>query len=153
MSSIPILSAEAVRRALSVRDLTDPAAGPHAMQRLVNAALHALQQAWGCEVRVHRGSPIVSIADNYDHLHYPPEGAARDARYTRYVCDTALLRTQTSAMIPGLLRRLAAAPAADVLLACPGATASTGCTRANRTSWISGACGAARPSRRPICTG
>jgi phenylalanyl-tRNA synthetase alpha chain len=120
MSSIPILSAEAVRRALSVRDLTDPAAGPHAMQLLVDAALQALQRAWGCEVRVHRGSPIVSIADNYDHLHYPPEGAARDARYTRYVCDTALLRTQTSAMIPGLLRQLAAAPADDVLLACPG---------------------------------
>ncbi|HEY9108764.1 MAG TPA: hypothetical protein VIN58_18955, partial [Roseateles sp.] len=120
MSSLPVLSAEAVRRALSIRDLTDPAAGPHAMQQLLDAALQALRQAWGCEVRVHRGSPIVSIADNYDRLHYPPEGAARDARYTRYVCDTALLRTQTSALVPGLLRRLAAAPADDVLLACPG---------------------------------
>jgi phenylalanyl-tRNA synthetase alpha chain len=95
--SVSILSADEVRRALSVRDLTDPTAGPHAMQRLVEAALEALRHAWGCEVRVHRQSPIVSIVDNYDHLHYPPEGAARDARYTRYVCDTALLRTQTSA--------------------------------------------------------
>jgi phenylalanyl-tRNA synthetase alpha chain len=118
--SVTILSADEVRRALSVRDLTDPASGPHAMQRLVEAALEALRHAWGCEVRVHRQSPIVSIVDNYDHLHYPPEGAARDARYTRYVCDTALLRTQTSAMIPGLLRRLAEAPPEDVLLACPG---------------------------------
>jgi phenylalanyl-tRNA synthetase alpha chain len=118
--SVSILSAEDVRRALSVRDLTDPAAGPHAMQHLIDAALEALRRAWGCEVRVHRQSPIVSITDNYDHLHYPPDGAARDARYTRYVCDTALLRTQTSAMIPGLLRRLAAAPPEDVLLACPG---------------------------------
>lgn len=118
--SVAILSAEEVRRALSVRDLTDPAAGPHAMQRLIESALEALRHAWGCEVRVHRQSPIVSIVDNYDHLHYPPQGAARDARYTRYVCDTALLRTQTSAMIPGLLRRLAEAPPEDVLLACPG---------------------------------
>jgi phenylalanyl-tRNA synthetase alpha chain len=117
---VSILSAEEVRRALSVRDLTDPAAGPHAMQRLIEGALEALRHAWGCEVRVHRQSPIVSIVDNYDHLHYPPDGAARDARYTRYVCDTALLRTQTSAMIPGLLRRLAGAPPEDVLLACPG---------------------------------
>jgi phenylalanyl-tRNA synthetase alpha chain len=118
--SVSILSAAEVRRALSVRDLTDPTSGPHAMQRLVEAALEALRHAWGCEVRVHRHSPIVSIVDNYDHLHYPPDGAARDARYTRYVCDTALLRTQTSAMIPGLLRRLAEAPPEDVLLACPG---------------------------------
>jgi phenylalanyl-tRNA synthetase alpha chain len=118
--SVSLLSAEEVRRALSVRDLTDPAHGPHALQQLLTAALDALRGAWGCQVRVHRQSPIVSIADNYDHLHYPPEGAARDARYTRYVCDTALLRTQTSAMIPGLLRRLAPAPVEDVLLACPG---------------------------------
>lgn len=118
--SVSILSAEELRRALSVRDLTDPVSGPHALQQLIEAALEALRQAWGCAVRVHRQSPIVSIADNYDHLHYPPEGAARDARYTRYVCDTALLRTQTSAMIPGLLRRLAEAPPEDVLLACPG---------------------------------
>lgn len=118
--SVSILSAEELRRALSVRDLTDPTSGPHALQQLVEAALEALRQAWGCAVRVHRQSPIVSIADNYDHLHYPPEGAARDARYTRYVCDAALLRTQTSAMIPGLLRRLAEAPPEDVLLACPG---------------------------------
>lgn len=118
--SVSILSAEVLRRTLSVRDLTDPTSGPHALQQLVEAALEALRQAWGCAVRVHRQSPIVSIADNYDRLHYPPDGAARDARYTRYVCDTALLRTQTSAMIPGLLRRLAEAPPEDVLLACPG---------------------------------
>ena len=118
--SVSILSAEELRRALSVRDLTDPAAGPHAMQQLIASALDALRATWGCEVRIHRQSPVVSIADNYDRLHYPPGGAARDARYSRYVCDTALLRSQTSAMIPGLLRRLAATPPADVLLACPG---------------------------------
>ncbi|WP_164016862.1 hypothetical protein [Pyxidicoccus trucidator] len=119
-ASTSILSAEELRRALSVRDLTDSAAGPHAMQQLVSAALESLRSTWGCEVRLHRQSPVVSIADNYDRLHYPPGGAARDARYSRYVCDTALLRSQTSAMIPGLLRRLSAAPPEDALLACPG---------------------------------
>jgi len=115
-----ICSADAVRRALSIRDLTDPSKGPHAMQLVVGACCHALSSAWGCEARVRRATPIVSIADNYDALRYPRDGAARDARYTRYVCDTALLRTQTSAMIPPLLRELAGAPVADVLLACPG---------------------------------
>ncbi|WP_223645144.1 hypothetical protein [Corallococcus sp. EGB] len=118
--SVSILSAEELRRALSVRDLTDPATGPHAMQQLVSAALEALGKQWGSEVRIHRQSPVVSIADNYDRLHYPPGGAARDARYSRYVCDTALLRSQTSAMIPGLLRGLSSTPPGDVLLACPG---------------------------------
>jgi phenylalanyl-tRNA synthetase alpha chain len=120
--SVCILSVDDVRRALSIRDLTDPSSGPHAMQRLVEDALAALREAWRCDVRLHRRSPIVSVTDNYDRLRYPPDGAARDARYTRYVCDTALLRTQTSAMIPPLLRQLASAPQPpeDVLLACPG---------------------------------
>jgi phenylalanyl-tRNA synthetase alpha chain len=118
--SRPILDADACRRALSLRDLTDPAAGPHAMQILLDDVTRALGRAWGCPVLVHREDPVVSIEDNYDRLHYPPDGAARDARYSRYVAEGALLRTQTSAMIPPLLRRLAGDPPDDVLLACPG---------------------------------
>jgi len=114
------LSLSLLRSVLALRDLTDPSAGPHALQLLVDDVLARLRAAWGCEVLVHRASPIVSIADNYDRLHYPEGGAARDARYTRYVCDTALLRTQTSAMVPPLLRQIAASAPADLLLACPG---------------------------------
>ena len=40
-------------------------------------------------------------------LLYPADGAARDARYTRYVCEGALLRTQTSALVPPLARERA----------------------------------------------
>jgi phenylalanyl-tRNA synthetase alpha chain len=115
-----ILSADAVRRALSIRDLSDPAQGSHAMQALVDACVARLAEAWRCPARIHRASPIVSIADNYDRLRYSPESVARDARYTRYVCDVAVLRTQTSAMIPPLLRDLAVTGGEDVLLACPG---------------------------------
>ncbi|HEY6460467.1 MAG TPA: hypothetical protein VIY73_09960 [Polyangiaceae bacterium] len=114
------LSAEAVRRALSIRDLSDPAQGPHAVQLVVDACVSRLGGAWGCATRVHRASPIVSVADNYDRLRYPADGPARDARYTRYVCDCAVLRTQTSAMVPALLCAHAAGGLADVLLACPG---------------------------------
>jgi phenylalanyl-tRNA synthetase alpha chain len=114
-ASISVSTAELVR-ALELRDLTDPAAGPHAMQLLLDAICAALP----APVAMHRASPIVSIADNYDRLGYPAEGAAREARYTRYVCDSAVLRTQTSAMIPPLLRELAADPPDDMVLACPG---------------------------------
>jgi phenylalanyl-tRNA synthetase alpha chain len=115
-----ILSADAYRRALSIRDLADPSQGPHAMQLLIDVAVAALQKAWGCPAVVRRAHPVVPVEDNYDRLHYPPDGAARDARYTRYVSEAEVLRTQTSAMIPPLLRSLAEAPSADVLLVAPG---------------------------------
>jgi phenylalanyl-tRNA synthetase alpha chain len=154
--STSMLSAEDVRRALSIRDLTDPAQGQHALQLLVGACVEALARAWGCASRVHRASPIVSVADNYDRLRYPPGGPARDARYTRYVCDVAVLRTQTSAMIPALLRGHATTEDDDVLPlapgSCTGATASTGCTQANRTSWTSGESGVGGSARRTCGT-
>ena len=92
------------------------------MQMLLDDVTGALGRAWGAAVIVHRAHPVVAVEDNYDRLHYPPDGAARDARYTRYVSETTLLRTQTSAVIPPLLRTLAEAPATpeDALLACPG---------------------------------
>src|SRR5688572_32167503 len=107
--STATLDAASVCAALGVRDLTDETQGPHAIQLLIHDALRALRASWGCEIRIERQSPIVSIADNYDALHYPPGGAARDARYTRYVSETVVLRTQTSAMIRPALRRMAAA--------------------------------------------
>ncbi|BDG02104.1 PheS-related mystery ligase SrmL [Anaeromyxobacter oryzae] len=116
----PVLTPGALARALAVRDLSDPAQGPHAIQRVLGAAANALVAAWGCPAIVERASPIVSVADNYDRLGYPAGGAARDARHTRYVSETHLLRSQTSAMIPPLLRRLAADPPRDALLVCPG---------------------------------
>ncbi len=115
-----ILSPDAVEHALALRDLTDPEKGPHAVQLLVDAAIRSLSAAWSAPVIVERAHPVVTVADNYDRLLYPPGGAARDARYTRYLSRDTLLRTQTSAMIPPLLRRLADAPPEDVLLACPG---------------------------------
>lgn len=125
MSPLPprsILSEDALRRALAIRDLSDPAQGLHAVQLVLDAVVGALAGGWGCPVAVERASAVVSVQDNYDRLHYPPDGAARDARHTRYVSATHLLRTQTSAMVPPALRRWARAGAVpdDVLLVCPG---------------------------------
>jgi phenylalanyl-tRNA synthetase alpha chain len=120
--SVRLIDTEACRRALALRDLTDAALGPHAMQLLVQQTLAALERRWACPVVVHRAPPLVSVADNYDALGYPADGAARDARYTRYVTAGTLLRTQTSAMIPEALKILALARYDDVLLACPGLT-------------------------------
>jgi phenylalanyl-tRNA synthetase alpha chain len=69
-----VLSAEEIRSALSIRDLTDAQAGPHAMQLLLRDVVEGLRRAWCCAVLVRRESPIVSVEENYDQLHYPPRG-------------------------------------------------------------------------------
>jgi phenylalanyl-tRNA synthetase alpha chain len=114
LPSLPV--PDALARALAVRDLTDPAQGPHAMQRVLDAAVEALARAWGCEIVLHRASPIVPAADNYERLHDPTPavGGSEPAAH--------VLRTRAAAMIPALLERVAAATPADVLLVCPGVT-------------------------------
>lgn len=106
-------------RDLAVRDLTDPASGPHAVQLVVERAVAA---ATGprTEVRWWPGDRIVTVADNYDNLGYDPADVTRDARYTRYVDADHVLRSHSSALVPAALRALKACPADDVLLVCPG---------------------------------
>lgn len=121
------INMEQLRYALNLRDLSNPEDGHHAMQIIMQDILQALEKAWGCAVKIHRDNPIVTIADNYDRLNYPKDGASRNARYTRYVCDTALLRTQASAMVPDAMQEIAADMPDDILLALPGLTYRRDC--------------------------
>jgi phenylalanyl-tRNA synthetase alpha chain len=114
-----LLSPEQLERDLAVRDLADPAEGPHAIQLVTTAAARALAAHWGSQVRWCRGARIVPVADNYDLLGYDPADVTREARYTRYVSARQMLRSHSSALIPPALRALAAGPAEDVLLVCP----------------------------------
>jgi phenylalanyl-tRNA synthetase alpha chain len=114
-----VLSPEQLGRDLSVRDLTDPAAGPHAIQAVLARAVRALAARWGGQVRWRRGERIVPVADNYDLLGYDPADVTREARYSRYVAPGWMLRSHSTALVPAGLRLLAAEPGADVLLVCP----------------------------------
>jgi phenylalanyl-tRNA synthetase alpha chain len=105
--SVVTISPARLATALALRDLSDPAAGPHAMQLVVASLVDVLRTAWGCPVCVHRAHPVVSVRDNYERLRYPADAVTRDARYTRYVSATSVLRTHTTAMIPPLLDHLA----------------------------------------------
>jgi phenylalanyl-tRNA synthetase alpha chain len=111
-----LMTADQVRAALSVRDLTDPNQGPHAMQLLLAEIEQAVSEWAGLPVRRHRGNPVVPVADNYDRLGYPADAVARDARYSRYLRPDLMLRAHTTAMIPPLLDNLAD----EALLSCPG---------------------------------
>ena len=106
-SSVPHLSPAQLHAALDIRDLSDPAHGPHAIQILIDRAVEALSRAWSCEVRWCRGPKVVPVADNYDRLGYGPDAITREARYTRYVSTRRMLRSHSSAMVPPALRQLA----------------------------------------------
>lgn len=117
------LSLPALVDALSLRDLTDPADGLHALQQLVSSAAGALGEQWDADVRLLRSRPVVAVEDNYDRLGYQRDAVSRDVRYTRYVSDTTMLRSHTSAGVPPALRALASSPVPpddDVLLVLPG---------------------------------
>jgi phenylalanyl-tRNA synthetase alpha chain len=114
------MSAHTLTDDLALRDLTDPYAGPHALQRMTSAILAAVTARWPLGLVLDRGDRTVEIADNYDRLGYTPDARARDARHTRYVSATRMLRSQTSALIPPVLRRLAADGRHEAVIACPG---------------------------------
>jgi phenylalanyl-tRNA synthetase alpha chain len=116
------ISPDHVAAALALRDLTNPAQGPHAAGLLLDAAVDALAGRWGSTVRVLRSSPAVTVEDNYDRLGYPASAVTREARYSRYLGDTVMLRSHTTAGVPPALRALATEPdpPADVLLVLPG---------------------------------
>jgi phenylalanyl-tRNA synthetase alpha chain len=111
-----LMTAEQVRAALSVRDLTDPNQGPHAMQSLLDEIEQAVSAWAGLPARRHRGNPVVPTADNYDRLGYPADAVARDERYSRYLRPDLMLRAHTTAMIPPLLRETGT----EALLSVPG---------------------------------
>lgn len=121
------INMEQLRYALNLRDLSNSKDGHHSMQLVMQDILKALEDAWRCKIKIHRDNPIVSIADNYDRLNYPKDGASRNARYTRYVCETALLRTQASAMVPDAMQDISGDMPDDVLIALPGLTYRRDC--------------------------
>ncbi|MGK3958693.1 hypothetical protein ACLKOZ_21170 [Arthrobacter sp. R4] len=100
------LSLAQLNSALPLRDLSDPAAGPHAMQLLLADVVAALERLWAVPSRTHRLNPLVATADNYDRLGYSPDDVTRNSRYSRHVSPTVMLRSHTSAGIPALLDSL-----------------------------------------------
>ncbi|MGV1816909.1 hypothetical protein ACQZ6Q_31330 [Rhizobium rhizogenes] len=115
-NGISSLSPERLERYLALPDLTNAELGIHAINVALDKIVKTLE-AW-CDLPgdIVRRSPIVSVAENYDLLFYPPDALARSARYSHYVDTKHILRTHTTAAIPGLLRETAR----DRFMVCPG---------------------------------
>lgn len=106
---------------IEVNDLTNSLNGNHSIQLTMNRIIQSLKTSLMTDVQIHRRSQIVNLKDNYDYLSYPENGAARDSKYTKYITDNLILRTQTSSMIPSILKDLNISGIdKDTLIACPG---------------------------------
>lgn len=115
-----LLSAQTLSDTLKLTDLTNLRHERHAMQLIIHDIHTALANQWHCRRQLVRTSPVVPVENNYDRLGYPPDGAAREARYTRYITEEMILRTQTSAAVPDILDGLTIDPPVDLLLILPG---------------------------------
>ena len=114
------MTTDELARALALRDLSDPAAGGHAVQHVLATIEQAVSVVWRIPVHRAAGPRIVLIADNYDRLRYEPDAITRDRRYSRYVGSGRMLRSHTTAAIPRLLDQLADSGPSDVVLSVPG---------------------------------
>lgn len=120
MATAGYLTPDQLHRALTLRDLTDPAQGAHAIQALLSAIVDTLQGTWQNTVRYVRNPPAVAVAENYDRLGYDPADATRARRYTRYLSPTTMLRSHTSAEIPTALEHYVERSGVDELIVVPG---------------------------------
>lgn len=120
MAHADYLTPDQLHRALTLRDLTDPAHGEHAIQILLDAVVTALSTRWGSTVRHVRTSPVVPVRENYDRLGYGGDDVTRARRYTRYVSSTVMLRSHMSAEIPTALEDYPDRTGVDELIVVPG---------------------------------
>lgn len=102
-TTMDTLSLTQLVNALSLRDLSDPAQGHHAMQLLLNDIYRAVGELYQCPLQLLRGPALVPVKDNYDALGYPADGPSREPRYSRYIAPDWMLRTQTSTLVPAWL--------------------------------------------------
>lgn len=94
-----------IKKLLEVNDLTIESDGEkHIIRRLYDEVQRKLSENNYKNITVCRNPPLVSAEDNFDNLMFPLGNPGRSSTYTRYVDENNVLRTHTSAMIPGLFR-------------------------------------------------
>lgn len=106
---------------LAIPDLTQ-STNPHAIKIIYERIEKYMRSTHpNSDVRVYRKNPIVDITDNYDNLLIASDNITRSSTYTHYVDETHILRTHTSAHLPGILRDLAGHDDwSDVVILLPG---------------------------------
>ncbi len=116
-----IMSPEKTQESLTISDLTNPKNGIHAINIVVKNIKNVLKKAYReTDIIELRSNPIVSVKENYDDLLIPDDNPGRSSRYTRYINKNTVLRTHTSAILPGWLKNEAQSGIKDKMVLLPG---------------------------------
>ena len=117
-----VMSSEKIKQALAIKDLTDPKNGVHAINLIIERIREALSQkeGWSTPEIRRSDSSISSVTNDFDRLYLPPDSPSRSSVYTRYITEEIILRTHTTAMIPGLLVEMKHKGLTDYMVLCPG---------------------------------
>lgn len=97
------LSEEKLNKSLSMMDLSHQSG--HVLNLLVNKIKDRLENYYQLPIEVNQGNPIVSVEDNYTLLGYSLDEITLTDRYTRYIDQNTVLRTQMTVLMPSLLRK------------------------------------------------
>lgn len=115
------ISKEALNNYLAIPDLTESPT-LHAIRMVYQKIEEYMRSTHPqSDVQVHRKNPIVTVEDNYDNLLIANDNISRSSTYTHYVDNTHILRTHTSAHLPGILRELSTRDDwEDIVILLPG---------------------------------
>ncbi|QQG51054.1 MAG: hypothetical protein HZB75_00900 [Candidatus Saccharibacteria bacterium] len=115
------ISKKALSNYLAIADLTQ-SPQPHAIKMVYENIVAYMRAAHPTsDVTVYRKDPIVTVRDNYDNLRISKDNISRSSTYTHYVDTDHVLRTHTSAHLPGILRELSTrSDWTDVVILLPG---------------------------------
>jgi len=114
---------ETIEKLLSITDLTEPTkegVERNIVGKVFDSLMGGLADANFSNIQIVRGSPTVSVEDNFDSLLFTPGNPGRSSTYTRYTDNEHVLRTHTSALIPSTFRELSKNPIDIVTLVLPG---------------------------------
>ena len=115
------ISKEALDTYLAITDLTQ-SPQPHAIKMVYEKIAQSMRSTHPqSDVRVYRKDPVVTVEDNFDNLLIAADHISRSSTYTHYVDQTHMLRTHTSAHLPGILRELSGQDHwEDIVILLPG---------------------------------
>lgn len=91
-----------IQKLLKKKDLTQT---NHAIGIIVNEIKDILSKKYDEEIYIEKGNVIVSLEDNYYALNYQKDEITLTSKYTKYLNEHEILRTQMSSVIPSLLRK------------------------------------------------
>ena len=111
------LNNEEVNRLLNKKDLSEN--NEHCIKIVLDKIVQKLEEKYHVKPEIHKGNRIVSLDENYYILGYDDSEVTLGTRYTKYIDEKRILRTQMTSTIPSLLENYKEEEGNKLWL-CPG---------------------------------